>query len=66
MVDNIDVLQTAGDGFIDTQLIVLSGIGPKISCTFPTPLELNHELYDYKIGLKKFQCYYAFPNVTEN
>lgn len=64
MVDN--ALQTAGDGFIDTQLIVLSGIGPKISCNFPAPLELNHELYDYKIGLNKFQCYYAFPNVTEN
>ena len=65
MVDNRNDM-SAGDGFIDSQLIVLSGVGPKISCTFPTPIELDHARYDYKIGLKKFKCYYAFPNVTEN
>lgn len=65
MVDSHNDM-SAGDGFIDSQLIVLSGVGPKISCTFPSPIELDHARYDYKIGLQKFQCYYAFPNVTEN
>ena len=66
MVDNSHDVRSAGDGFIDTQLVVLSGVAPRISCKFPSPIELNHERYHYKIGLKKFQCYYAFPNITEN
>ena len=63
MVGGEDII---ADGFIDSQLITLSGVGPKIETKIPCPIELNHELYDYKIGLKKFQTYYAFPNITEN
>ena len=64
MVDNDT--ETTGNGFIDTQLITLSGIGPYISAQIPSPIELDHENFDYKIGLKKIQTYYAFPNITEN
>ena len=53
-------------GFLDTQLITLTGKGPKLTTKLPCPIELDHATYDYKLGLKKFQTYYAFPNITEN
>ena len=57
--------RVSSSGFIDAQIITLSGVGPRISTKIPQPIELNHELYDYKIGLKKFQTYYAFSNITK-
>ena len=53
-------------GFLDTQLITLTSKRPNLKTQLPCPHELNHEQYDYKIGLKKFQTYYAFPNITES
>ena len=58
--------RVSSSGFIDVQIITLSDVGPHISAKLPQPIELNHALYDYKIGLKKFQTYYAFPNITKN
>ena len=53
-------------GFLATQLIALTGKRPKLRTKLPCSIELDHTTYDYKIGLKKFQTYYAFPNITDN
>ena len=55
-----------GDGFIDTQLITLSGRGSKISTKIPQPIKLDHEHYDYRLGLKTFQMYNSIPNIEED
>lgn len=51
------------DGFFDSQLILLRGVGPIIQGNLPTSLELNDSDYDYKLGLRSFQTYNSFPNI---
>ena len=45
---------------------ILSGYGSDISVHFPTPIKIDTERYEAKIGLKSFVTYNNIANVIEN
>ena len=45
---------------------ILSGYGSDISVHFPTPIKIDTEHYDAKIGLKSFVTYNNIANVIDN
>ena len=45
---------------------ILSGYGSDISTHFPTPIKIDTERYDAKIGLKSFVTYNNIANIIDN